>query len=199
MEVAHKLYINEQDYLEMERKSPFKHEYYRGDIFAMSGASFVHNQINRNLNGILIPFLSGKSCSVFSNDLRTHIPNPPYFTYPDLVIICGKPDFLDNEFDTIKNPKVIIEILSPSTAKYDKEIKFGLYGFAESFEEYILVHQDEFKVENYLKIKDSWQQWETKGEESKLKISSINLEIPFKKIYQDVAFKKTIKKLSKKP
>lgn len=198
MQNAQKIHITEQDFLEMERCSPYKHEYYRGEVFAMGGASFNHNIISSNIQSVVLPYLKNKKCNLYSNDLRIYVPNPPFFSYPDLVIICDEPEFVDEEFDTIKNPKIIIEILSPSTANYDREVKFGLYGFAPSFEEYILIHQDKPKVECFLKILGLWQHWELEGIDQKLNINKIALDIPLKEIYEGVEFKtKEIKIVAK--
>lgn len=194
MSAQPKVYFSEEDYLKMERSSPVKNEYYRGEIFCMGGASFNHNKIASNLQKHIHPHLSKKKhCNLFGNDLRTYIPNPPFYTYPDLLIICGEPQFADNVKDTITNPVVIIEILSESTANYDKSAKFGLYRFASSFSEYILIDQYKPSIECFLKMDEfNWLPGEIRNIESNLKINIINLEIPLREIYEGIEFNNII-------
>src|SRR4051794_29577072 len=120
-------YLTEKEYLAFERNALDKHEYYRGKLFAMSGASFKHNH------------LIGKQCREFGSNLRIHIPSNTLYTYPDIIVLCNEPEFTDDEFDTITNPSVIIEILSPSTANYDRGAKFNLYREISTLKEYLLV------------------------------------------------------------
>src|ERR1700712_180248 len=102
--------LTEKEYLVFERGALDKHEYYKGEIFAMSGASFKHNLIEDNLRIALGVFLKGKKCSSFGSNLRIHIPSNTLYTYPDIIVICDEPNFVDDEFDTITNPSIIIEI-----------------------------------------------------------------------------------------
>lgn len=136
--VAIKMYT-EQEYLELERAAEYKSEYYRGEIFAMAGAGFNHNRITENMSGELYIALRGKSCQSFSRDMRVHIPENTLYTYPDLLIVCGKPELLDQQKDTVLNPSVIIEILSPNTVGYDTGQKFHLYRSIPSLTEYVLI------------------------------------------------------------
>src|SRR4051812_32580890 len=108
-------HISEFEYLASERGAQERHEYYKGEIFAMSGASFKHNIIEDNVRGTLYSYLRGTKCRSFGSNLRIHIPKNSLYTYPDILIVCDEPTFIDNEFDTLLNPAVIIEILSPST------------------------------------------------------------------------------------
>ncbi len=105
-------YISEKDYLDAERLALDKHEYYQGEIFAMSGASLPHNKIFSNTFSDIFTKLKGKKCQSFGSDLRIHIPKNTLYTYPDISIICGEIETTDDKFDTITNPSVIIEILS---------------------------------------------------------------------------------------
>ncbi len=136
--VAIKMYT-EQEYLELERAAEYKSEYYRGEIFAMSGARFNHNRIKENVSIELGLFLKGKSCSSLSSDMRVHIPENTLYTYPDILIVCGEPEFQDDHMDTLLNPSVIIEVLSPSTGSYDQGKKFYLYQSLNTLTEYILI------------------------------------------------------------
>ncbi len=148
--VAIKMYTQEE-YLELERAAEYKSEYYRGEIFAMSGASRYHNRITENLSGEIYIALKGKSCQSFSRDMRVHIPENTLYTYPDLLIVCGKPEFLDNQTDTLLNPSVIIEVLSPSTEGYDQGKKFHLYRSLRMLTEYVLIDSQEVRAEVYRK------------------------------------------------
>ncbi|MCE7040542.1 Uma2 family endonuclease [Dyadobacter sp. CY312] len=130
---------SEEEYLEMEREADYKSEYYQGEIFAMAGAGFNHNRITENLSVEVGTFLKGKSCRGYSSDLRIHIPANGLFTYPDFLIICGKNEFLNDKKDTVLNPTVILEVLSSSTARYDKGEKFHFYRSIPSLKEYAIV------------------------------------------------------------
>lgn len=104
-------YITDSEYLAFEREAEERHEYYKGEIFAMSGASFKHNIIEDNLRVLVGSFLKGKKCRSFGSNLRIHIPQNTLYTYPDILIVCGEPKLADEYFDTLLNPAVIIEIL----------------------------------------------------------------------------------------
>jgi Uma2 family endonuclease len=117
-------FISPEQYLETERASDTKHEYYKGEVFAMSGASWTHNIIVKNINTVVLPYLKGKPCDMFGSDLRIHIPENSLYTYPDFSIICSSPETTDREKDTILNPSALIEVLSKSTKDYDRGTKF---------------------------------------------------------------------------
>jgi Uma2 family endonuclease len=180
-------YITQDQYLETERIALDKHEYYRGEIFAMSGASFRHNQIFKNTYGTLYNKLKGKSCQPYGSDLRIHIPQNTLYTYPDISIICGKPDMTDSANDTITNPSVIIEILSKSTYDYDKGQKFTLYRDIDSLKEYILIDSLSVRVEHYSKNQDdSWTLKDYRTIEDKLNIETIAEDLLLADVYADV-------------
>jgi Uma2 family endonuclease len=130
---------SEEEYLELEREADYKSEYYRGEIFAMAGAGHNHNRIVENLSIEIGGFLKGKPCRTYSSDLRIHIPASGLYTYPDLLIICGRNEYHDNKKDNIINPSVIIEVLSESTSGYDRGEKFHFYRSIPSLNEYVLV------------------------------------------------------------
>ncbi|WP_149240128.1 Uma2 family endonuclease [Dyadobacter sp. 32] len=150
----HKIY-SEEEYLEMEREAEYKSEYYRGEIFAMAGAGFNHNRITENLSGEFFICLKGKSCNGYSSDLRIHIPENGLYTYPDFLIICGKNEFLDDKKDTILNPVVIIEVLSPSTSGYDRGEKFHFYRSIPSLKEYGIVDSQSVSAEVWRKNEEN--------------------------------------------
>ncbi len=147
---------SEEEYLEMEREADYKSEYYRGEIFAMAGAGFNHNRITENLSVEVGTLVKGKSCRGYSSDLRVHIPENGLYTYPDFLIICGKNEFLDDKKDTILNPTVIIEVLSPSTSGYDRGEKFHFYRSISSLKEYAVVDSFSISAEVWRKGEDGF-------------------------------------------
>ena len=182
-------YISPEQYLEMERASEVKHEYYQGEVFAMSGASIPQNYVFHNVYGSLVISLKGKNCKPFGSDLRIHIPENGLYTYPDITIICGKPETTDNFEDSVTNPSVIIEILSKSTQDYDRGTKFALYRSIKSLKEYILVNSRAVSVEHNTRQPDnSWVLTEFKQLSDSFIISSIGLTLHLKDIYEDVTF-----------
>lgn len=182
-------YISPEEYLEAERAALEKHEYYQGEIFAMSGASLKHNKIFSNLFGDIAFKLKGKGCRPYGSDLRIHIPKNTLFTYPDISIICGEPDLTDDKFDTATNPSVIIELLSESTRNYHKGEKFTLYRDIDSLKEYILVDTEKIYVEKHIRNADnSWQLTEYKTLDSSFIITTFSLSFLLKDIYEDLSF-----------
>ena len=182
-------YISQAEYLEAERLALNKHEYFRGEVFAMSGASIFHNIIAMNCGSVLRFKLKGKNCRPYGSDLRIHIPKNTLYTYPDLSIICGKVDTTDEKFDTVTNPSVIIEILSPSTRDYDKGGKFTLYREIESLKEYILIDAERIMVEKFTRNNNgSWLLTEYKNIDEYFIISTVSVEIQLSDIYEDVKF-----------
>jgi Uma2 family endonuclease len=142
----------EEEYLEMERAALDKHEYYKGEIFAMAGAGKRHNIIFSNLFGELGYKTKGKSCRPYGSDLRVYIPENTLYTYPDISIFCGGlENHLHEGDDNFVGPVIIIEILSPSTKRYDCGQKFELYKDIPSLKEYILVDSESIYVEAFRK------------------------------------------------
>jgi Uma2 family endonuclease len=181
-------YVSPEAYLAMERSSQEKHEYFKGEVFAMSGASWQHNVIVKNMNTAILPFLKGKSCNMFGSDLRIHIPENTLYTYPDFSIICGKPEVTDTEADNIVKPSAIIEILSKSTKDYDRGTKFNLYRAIKTLKEYILVDSTKISVEIFTKQEDDrWILSEYKQLSDSFVISTIGLALQLKDIYEDVS------------
>lgn len=181
-------YVSPEDYLKMERSSQEKHQYYKGEIYAMSGASLRHNIIAKNINGIVIPFLKGKGCDMFGSDLRIYIPENSLYTYPDFSIICGKPETTDPEKDTVTNPSVIIEILSPSTKDYDRGSKFHLYRSIKTLKEYILIDSTSVSIELFIRREnESWILTEFKLLTDSFVISTISLTLQLSDVYEDVS------------
>lgn len=182
--VAIKMYT-EQEYLELERAAEYKSEYYRGEIFAMSGAKFNHNRIKENLSVAVGLFLKGKSCSSLSSDMRVHIPENTLYTYPDILIVCGEPVFQDDRMDTLLNASVIIEVLSPSTANYDQGKKFHFYQSMRTMVEYVLIDSQEVGARVHRKGSDGV--WFVSSEayeiDDSIEITHIGLALKMSELY----------------
>ena len=142
-------YITEQEYIDFERANTMKHEYYDGHVYAMTGASRIHNLIAGNTLASLHGQLRQKPCQIFPSDMRIKVQQTGLYTYPDLVIICDEPQFTDDALDTLLNPLVLIEILSPSTERYDRGMKSQHYRTIETLQSYILIAQDHYHIEHY--------------------------------------------------
>ncbi len=182
-------YISQEEYLETERAAFEKHEYYQGEIFAMSSASIKHNRIFSNFFLDIGTKLKGKDCQPYGSDLRIHIPKNTLFTYPDISIICGNPDLADDQFDTATNPTVIIELLSKSTRNYDKGEKFTLYRDIDSLKEYILIDTEKIYAEKHIRnIDNSWQLTDYKSLNDSFMIESVQLKFLLKEIYEGLSF-----------
>lgn len=177
------------EYLEFERKSEIKHEYFNNEIFAMSGAKRNHNKITTNLSGLVWQHLKGKDCESYSNDMRLFIPKTGLYTYPDVVVVCGEPQFQDDVFDTLLNPILLTEVLSESIESYDRGKKFQYYRSIESLEEYVLVSQEEARIEKYVKSGDEfWALSEAVGLEAEIEFSSIGCQVALREVYDKVNF-----------
>lgn len=177
------IYITPEEYLAAERKAKIKSEYIHGEVFAMSGASRAHNIITVDIITELNIQLRKRGCEVYSGDMRVRTsPTGSYF-YPDVVVVCGRPRFEDNVFDTLLNPTLIIEVLSPSTETYDRGEKFSHYQELASLREYILVSQDRIRVEHYRLSETQWIGKEFQALEDVLPLRSIGCELPLRDIY----------------
>jgi Uma2 family endonuclease len=178
-----------EEYLAFERISLEKHEYYQGEVFALSGAGMRHNRIQVNFIGEVRNYLKGKPCDVFGSELRVHIPDNSLYTYPDALIVCGGPEMLDNEFDTLLNPIVIVEILSRTTQNYDRGDKFALYRAIPSLREYILINSEKVGVEHYYRQEDQdWLLHEQQALTEHLFVRSIDFSLPLSELYSGVEF-----------
>lgn len=178
-----------EEYLEAERRAETKSEYLDGEVVAMTGASFRHNVIVANLIGELRQQLKGRPCIVAPGDLRVHIPATGLYTYPDVIAICGEPRFEDRELDTLLNPTLILEILSPTTEAYDRGKKFEHYQTIESLAEYVLVSQESPRVEQYIRQDGGrWLFSATSGLDNRLILASIGCELELAEVYDKVPF-----------
>src|SRR5215204_792812 len=183
--------MTEAAYLEFERASETKHEFYNGEVFAMAGATYEHNMIFMSTSNILYNQLRGKPYRAIPSDQRIRIKTGLY-TYPDLSVVCGEPQFAPNAFDTIVNPIVLIEILSKSSEAYDRGEKFQNYREIKTLQHYILISQTKPRIEGYTKGEDGkWTLTDAVGLEAILDIPSINCTLALADVYENVTFTKT--------
>lgn len=177
------------EYLLMERQAATRHEYYQGEIFALAGASLNHNKIVVNLVREISWQFKKRPCVVYANDMRVKVEASGLYTYPDIVALCGDAQVEDSQADTLVNPQLIIEVLSPSTEQYDRGLKFDLYRKLESLQEYILVSSLKWQIMHYLRQgPNQWLLREIENLADSLKMSSIQCEIPLAEIYAKVDF-----------
>ncbi|MFQ3607852.1 MAG: Uma2 family endonuclease [Chloroherpetonaceae bacterium] len=189
MGAQRKPYATVEQYLAIERVALEKSEYYNGEMFLMAGASERHNLIAANIVAELRNHFRKRGCRVYGSDMRIYTETTGLFSYADAVVVCGKPEFYDREQDVLTNPTLIVEVLSPSTERYDREKKFELYKGLESFQDYLLVEQQKPCVEHWQKLEtDEWQVSKVVGLESMLEIARYELHIPLSEIYLNVSF-----------
>ena len=186
MTALQKSFYTPEQYLALERQASYKSEYVNGGIFAMAGASREHNQIAFNLAGELHGQLKNRPCLAYINDMRVKVNATGLYTYPDVAALCGELQFEDEQMDTLLNPSVIIEILSPSTEAYDRGDKFAHYRRLPSLMEYVLIAQDKVRVEHYIRQDRRWVLTELGSLDDKLGLVSIQCEIPLREIYAKV-------------
>lgn len=181
-------YITEDDYLQRERASTLKHEYYAGHMYAMAGASEAHNLIAMNIAALLRSRVRGSSCRAYPSDMRVKVQSTGLHTYPDFSLVCGPPAFVDaDKRDTLTNPKLIIEILSPSTESYDRGEKFQHYRTIETLQEYILVAQNKYRIERFVRNEhNEWVLSDITGIEASLPLALLQTEIALAEIYEQV-------------
>jgi len=176
-----------EEYLTIEREAEFKSEYFDGEMFAMTGASRKHNLIAVNVVANLYNQLKKTHCEVYTNDMRVKVSPTGLYTYPDIVIVCDTPQFEDSESDTLINPLVIIEILSPSTESYDRGKKFENYRTLPSLAEYIMIAQNRRYIEHYIRKSDNtWLFSETRDMADEVQIASVECVLSLEEMYAKV-------------
>ena len=180
-------FITPEEYLAIERAAPSRSEYHDGQMFAMAGASRAHNLIVTNLVAEFRNRLRSRDCEVYSNDMRIQIASTGLYTYPDVVVVCGKPVLADHHADILTNPLLIIEVLSESTKVYDHGTKFSQYRRIPSLEEYLTVSQTEMLIEQSIRQPDgSWLLRERRPVNGNVPISSLAIELNLADIYDKV-------------
>jgi Uma2 family endonuclease len=189
-QTRHKL--TPEEYLAIERTAEYKSEYYNGEMFAMAGASPAHTRIVSNLVSSLDTLLMDRDCDVHSNDLRVKVVEEGEFlkyTYPDVLVVCGKAAYDEADSNTLTNPTVIIEVLSESTENYDRGRKFEHYRRLKSLQEYVLISQSRCQIERYQRRSDgTWILHELLDLDQTLELESIDCTIPLRRVYRRVEF-----------
>ncbi|MDE0553659.1 MAG: Uma2 family endonuclease [Candidatus Poribacteria bacterium] len=184
--IAARTYLTPEEYIIAERKATLKSEYLSGEIVAMSGASNEHNLITMNTANGLYNQVVERGCRVYASDMRVGIGAGISYFYPDIAVTCDRPRFEDDALDILTNPQVIIEVLSNSTANYDRGEKFARYRQLESLQEYLLISQDQVDVEHYLRQGEQWLLSEFRALADVLQLASIEAELSLNQIYRFV-------------
>ncbi len=176
--------VSIEEYLELEKASDVKHEFYKGEVFLMAGAGTIHNIISVNLIASFANKLKGNPCQPYGSDMRINIPDNSLFTYPDISVICGDiiPSPYDN--DTATQPTLIVEILSPSSKVYDRGDKFMLYRQIPTLKQYLLVDSQSVHVESFaLNERNHWELTEYKLMDEPVDVNCLGLQIDMAEIY----------------
>ena len=169
----------------MEEHSEERHEYYQGEIYAMSGPKVPHGIISGNTFGVLFNKLKGKGCRPFNGEQRIHIEKNTLFTYPDVFVVCGEIETRNNDDWNILNPTVIFEVLSPSTREYDRGHKFLLYRDIPSLKEFVLIDSESIRVEVYfINDHNHWELMEYKTIDDAFTLESVQVKFELKEIYE---------------
>jgi Uma2 family endonuclease len=175
-----------EQYLALEQESEEKHEYLAGEIFAMAGASPDHIRITTDVGRSLGNQLEGRSCETFNTDLRVRTGPAGLYTYPDVSVVCGRAEF---DRETLLNPTLIVEVLSPSTESYDRGEKFILYQRLPSLREYVLIWQNRPRIEKYVRqADDTWAYSLVEGLEAAVRLETIGCELRLAEVYARVTF-----------
>ena len=181
-------FLTPEEYLARERKALTKSEYRDGRIYAMPGASRAHNLITANTLVEIHIQLRNRTCEVYPSDMRVKVSAAGLYTYPDVIVVCDEPRFDDTHFDTLLNPTALIEVLSPSTAAYDRGEKFASYQKLDSLYEYVLISQDRVRVEHYLRQGQTWDLTEFHSLSDVFRLVSIECKLSLQAIYAKVQF-----------
>jgi Uma2 family endonuclease len=175
------------EYLDLERSSPRKHEYYQGEIYAMAGGTPEHGLVQGNVVRALGNHLAASPCVVLTRDVNVYIEASELGTYPDAFVVCGAVERHATLENSVVNPKLVVEVLSPSTEAYDRGAKFDHYKRLGSFLEYVLIATDRFHVDRFVRQTDgSWRATSYSGREATLPLESIGCEVPLREIYEKV-------------
>ncbi|HMA36345.1 MAG TPA: Uma2 family endonuclease [Chloroflexia bacterium] len=172
-----------EEYLAHERQADYKSEYIAGQIVAMSGVSREHSLINMNLARVLSTQLLDRPCEAHASDLRVKVSAQGLYTYPDITVVCGEPQWEDAQVDTLLNPTLIVEVLSPSTEAYDRGAKFGYYRALPSLQEYLLVAQDRMLVEHFVRADAGWLLTDPAAV---IQLPAIGCTLPLAEVYRKV-------------
>jgi Uma2 family endonuclease len=192
MPLQAKTQISLEEYLAMERNSNTRHEYLNGEVFAMGGASPNHVLVVTNVVAELRTQLKKRPCTVYSTDLRVKVSPTGLYTYPDVVVVCGKPIFDQEQRDTLVNPTVIVEVLSDTTKDYDRGGKFEHYRTIQAFEEYVLIFPDKPHVEHFTRQPENrWLLSETNRLDDCITLGSVGCTLSLSEVYDKVDIEKS--------
>jgi Uma2 family endonuclease len=181
--------MTEAEYLALEEASDSKHEYSQGTVYAMTGGSLRHGIITVNMGTQLNNQLANRDCTVTSANVRIYIARKRAYRYPDVMVFCGDPAYVRERIDTISNPVVLVEVLSPSTALVDRNDKLLEYTRIDSLHAYLLVSQHEPRIERYMRHESGeWLYTITSGMESEITLPAIGCTLALSKVYQKVTF-----------
>lgn len=176
-------WLTPEAYLALERQATTKSEYVDGALVAMSGATRAHILINVNISSSLHAQMRDRPCEVYTQDMRVRITEGDMYAYPDVVVVCGKPQFEDDQFDVLLNPTLIIEVLSDSTEVYDGDLRFAHYRIRASLQEYVLVAQDRASIERYSRRGDEWVLAEATSLDDAIDPPSIGRTLALRDVY----------------
>lgn len=179
--------VTEEEYLAIDRAAEVRSEFFNGEMFAMSGGSMRHARLQANIGGELHTALRGTDCQAFGSDFRVRVSPGRMYAYPDVTVVCGKPLLADERQDILLNPAVIFEVLSPSTEQYDRSVKLRYYRAIESLTDYILVDQNQVRIEQYSRgDAGTWALRDYQHPEEDLQIPSIGISLALARIYDRV-------------
>jgi Uma2 family endonuclease len=178
--------LTPQEYLAIERAAETKSEYLDGFLIAMSGATPAHVLITVNVAAEIHRQFRGRRCRVFTQDLRVRVEEGDLYAYPDVVAVCGEPEFEAGALDCLTNPTLIVEVLSESTEAYDRGKKFERYRRRPSLQEYVLIAQDRVSVEHYSRHGEFWMYSDATGLDDVMELPSIGCSLALRDIYDKV-------------
>jgi Uma2 family endonuclease len=186
---AHPHRLTPEEYLALDRAAEIRSEYYNGQMYAMSGASHRHGIVTHNISFLLELVLADRPCLITTNDLRVRVQPGGLYAYPDIVVVCEHPQYADDQADTLLNPMLLFEVLSPSTERYDRVFKWSQYQTIRSLREYVLVSQFEPHIEVFLpQPGGDWLFSEWTGLDAICRLESIACDLPLSRVYRNITF-----------
>ena len=181
------LKMTTEEFLVWERQQTERHEFYAGEVFSQSGGTRKHSLIGTNIVSTIVSMLKGHDCQAHGSDMRVHVEATGYQAYPDVSVVC--PPIEGVAEDVISNPILVVEVLSPSTADFDRGGKFGHYRQIPSLKEYLVFWQDEVRVEQHTRTEDGlWLLREINGIDSRLHLASLRVPLAMRDVYDKVEF-----------
>ncbi|SPE40873.1 conserved hypothetical protein [Candidatus Sulfopaludibacter sp. SbA3] len=196
MSTQPKTLLTPEEYLEIERNAEFRSEYWQGEMYAMAGAGRAHNQLVSNLARVVGNHILSKQCEGYAIDMRVRVGASRLYTYPDYVAFCGEPQFMGQRQDTLLNPALIVEVLSPSTESYDRIRKFELYRSIESLHEYLLISSDRVHVDRFTRQgADQWLLTSAGSLEESIHLASLDFELLLADLYVKVELTEAVQRL----